>query len=107
MKNSIKSHGMFNIIHSSEIIKIDFIIRKESEYRKTEFSRRKKFKFGDGFIYIVSIEDLIISKLIWSRGSRSAVQMEDISNLMQEKTDKDYLKKWSEKLGIDKLLEEI
>jgi hypothetical protein len=105
IKNSVYHQSMFNIIHSTEIIKIDFIIRKDSDYRKKEFDRKKQFKFGDDYIYIVSIEDLIISKLIWSKSSHSGMQLDDVKNLLKEKIDLKYIKEWSVKLEIDKLLQ--
>ena len=107
IKNSIYHQSMFNIIHSTEIIKIDFIIRKDSDYRKKEFDRKKQFKFGDDYIYIVSIEDLIISKLIWSKDSHSGMQLDDVKNLLKEKIDLKYIKEWSVKLEIDKLLQGV
>ena len=107
IKNSVYHQSMFNIIHSTEIIKIDFIIRKDSDYRKKEFNRKKQFKFGDDYIYIVSIEDLIISKLIWSKSSHSGMQLDDVKNLLKEKIDLKYIKEWSVKLEIDKLLQGV
>ena len=107
IKNSVYHQSMFNIIHSTEIIKIDFIIRKDSDYRKKEFDRKKQFKFGDVYIYIVSIEDLIISKLMWSKTSHSGMQLDDVKNLLKEKIDLKYIKEWSVKLEIDKLLQGV
>ena len=93
--------GSFNIINNQAIVKIDFIIRKKSEYRIIEFNRREKVKI-DGFeIYIVSIEDLIISKLIWAKDSNSQVQLNDIENLMVQEVDTDYLEFWKKELGIN------
>jgi len=107
IENSINHQSMFNIIHLTEIIKIDFIIRKDSDYRKKEFDRKKQFKLGDDYIYIVSIEDLIISKLIWSKDSHSGIQLDDVKNLLKEKFDLKYIKEWSVKLDIDKLLQGV
>ncbi|MBM3707585.1 MAG: nucleotidyltransferase family protein [Actinobacteria bacterium] len=104
IKSSIYHKSMFNIIHLTELVKVDFIIRKDSEYRKEEFSRKKRFKLNSDFIYIVSIEDLIISKLLWAKDNRSEVQLNDVKNLLKESTDINYIKFWSAKLGIDKLL---
>lgn len=105
--SSISLQGMFNIIHLKEIIKVDFIIRKDADYRKTEFSRKKRFKFNSDYIYIVSIEDLIISKLIWAKDSNSKLQFDDVKNLLKENADLSYIKQWSAKLGIEKLLNEV
>ncbi|MCL4378692.1 MAG: hypothetical protein M1409_10035 [Actinobacteria bacterium] len=107
IKKSILNESMFNIIHSTEIIKIDFIIRKNSDYRKIEFERKKQVRFGKISIFIVSIEDLIISKLIWSRDSHSQMQLNDVKNLLKEEVDLEYIKEWSKKLQIYNIFEEI
>ena len=107
IKKSISDESMFNMIHSTEIIKIDFIIRKNSEYRKTEFERKRQVKFGKDYIYIVSIEDLIISKLIWSKDNHLQTQLNDVKNLLKEEVDIKYIKKWAKRLQIYDILEEI
>ena len=100
IKDALKHNTAFNIINNQSIVKIDFIIKKKSEYRLTEFNRRKKVKI-DGFqVYIVSIEDLIISKLIWAKDSNSSVQTSDVENLMNQEIDKEYLEFWKRELGI-------
>ena len=85
IKSSVRNKSIFNIIHLKEVIKIDFIIRKDSEFRKTEFRRKKKVKIDNFDIFIVTIEDLILSKLVWAKDSHSEIQLTDVKNLLQEK----------------------
>jgi len=101
--DSIKRNSIFNIIHNSSFIKVDFIIRKKEEYRKIEFNRRLKVDFTGFPIYIVSKEDLIISKLFWAKTGDSDYQLRDVINLMNTGYDKEYILNWSNKLGILKL----
>ncbi|MEI6128308.1 MAG: hypothetical protein WCQ99_17305 [Pseudomonadota bacterium] len=63
MKEALQHESMFNLLHLESVIKVDCIIRKSSEYRQVEFNRRTKIKIGDVATYIVSKEDLILSKL--------------------------------------------
>ena len=42
VRQAIQDSGMFNIIHNESVLKVDFIIRKNEEYRIEEFLRRKK-----------------------------------------------------------------
>ncbi|MGA1791505.1 MAG: hypothetical protein ACMUIM_08460 [bacterium] len=108
IESAIKKEGMFNIIHLEEIIKIDFIIRKSTPYRRLEFERKKKIRIEDMDTYIVSIEDLILSKLFWAKDSRSAIQLADAKNLINESNvDMNYIDKWAPELGIKDLLAEI
>jgi predicted nucleotidyltransferase len=104
---AVKDRFMFNIIHLKEVIKIDFIIKKEDEYRNAEFKRRRKIKIDGLEVFIVSIEDLIISKLLWSKESRSDTQKNDIMNLLKEKIDLQYLTKWLKRLNILEFYKEI
>src|SRR3989441_10233356 len=38
--SAIVERGAFNLIHEAHVVKVDCIVRKESDYRRTEFSRR-------------------------------------------------------------------
>jgi len=40
-RSAIKSQRMFNLMHLDSAIKVDLIVRKNSDYRKAEFERRK------------------------------------------------------------------
>lgn len=105
----IKRKGMFNIIHTALLVKIDFIVRKENAYRKEEFSRRRKITIDGVDMYIVSPEDLILSKLFWAKDSRSELQRRDVKNLLEDvkDIDKGYIDKWKDALGVAELLEEM
>lgn len=101
VKEAIKNKGMFNIIDHKSGYKADLIILKDELYRLTEFERRKPVAFLNSQIYIVSPEDLIISKLIWIQQSRSSLQMEDIKSLLELKDlDTAYIRKWITALKI-------
>jgi len=98
---AIKDSSMFNIIHNKSVIKVDLIIRKDEKYRKLEFERRQKIRINDFDTYIVSKEDLILSKLIWAKGSQSELQHRDIKNLLATGYDKQYLVSWASTLNLE------
>ena len=85
---------------------MDCIIRKRSEYRRVEFERRQKISILDFTTFIVSKEDLIISKLFWAKDSHSEIQLADVKNLLATGYDAAYLQRWTRELGLDNLLEE-
>jgi hypothetical protein len=74
---------MFNLIHNRYVIKVDLVVRKESPYRRREFSRMRKVSIDDQEIYVVAPEDLILSKVEWAKESRSEVQLTDVRNLLR------------------------
>jgi hypothetical protein len=52
-------------------------------------------------IYVVSPEDLLLSKLIWVQDYQSSLQMDDIRNLTEsEGLGKTYISKWITALDL-------
>ena len=105
--DAIKNTSMFNLIHLESVVKIDFIIRKVEEYRQIEFDRRMKINFVGIPLWIVSKEDLVLSKLIWMKDSNSELQSRDIKNLLTGSYDEVYLTEWARKLKVYELMEKI
>ncbi len=102
----IANRTLFKIIHNELIVKVDFIIRKDDEYRRTEFERRRQVEIEGMKLWIVSKEDLIISKLAWAEGSHSEFQLRDVKSLLESGYDEAYLTEWTNKLGLTDLLKE-
>jgi hypothetical protein len=104
IRDSIAHESIFNLIHQKSVIKVDCIIRKGSEYRQVEFERRRKISIRDFTTFIVSKEDLIISKLFWAKDSNSELQLGDVRNLLATEYDDAYLRRWTRELALGTLL---
>lgn len=69
-----------------------------------KFGRRIKINFQGREIYIISPEDLIISKLLWSRkaggSERQIKDCESIWEINRDNIDTDYIEQWVGILGI-------
>ncbi len=102
VRQAINQKGMFNIIDHKSGYKADFVILKDEPYRLKEFSRKQLIDFLDMKLYIVSPEDLLLSKLIWIQDMQSAVQMEDIKALsLLPKLDRAYIHEWISSLKLN------
>ena len=101
IKEEIRRKGMFNIIDHSTGFKIDFIIRKETEYFIQAFKRRQRIKEFDTELWVINLNDLIIAKLIWIQQIESEKQISDIENLLlNPEKDIEYIKQWCNKLNL-------
>ena len=89
------------------MVKIDLIPRKDSDYRRAEFERRRRVELAGVELWIVSVEDLIISKLEWSLESRSEQQRRDVGLLLEAPLDRAYLDGWAARLGLQAWLKEV
>lgn len=109
IRDAVVGRAMFNIIHKEWIIKADFIIRKDQRYRQVEFDRRRRFDIAGTPIYVVAPEDLLLSKLHWSKDSGSELQLRDARSVMESVDDLDwsYLETWAKDLGVWDILERV
>ena len=96
----------WNILHMPSLVKIDLIPRKDTDFRRTEFDRRRKVELAGVSLWIVSIEDLILSKLEWSRDSHSEQQRRDVRLLLAAPLDRAYLNEWAVRLDLVESLRE-
>jgi hypothetical protein len=106
---AVRTKGMFNLIQQQHVVKIDFVVRKDSPYRRREFARRKRAMLEDQEVYFVAAEDLILSKLAWAKDSRSEMQLNDVRNLLQyvKGLNRSYLSRWAKTLGVASLYREV
>jgi predicted nucleotidyltransferase len=109
IQQALQQQTMFNLIHMPTVIKVDCVIRKDTPYRREEFSRRQSVNIEGYPLTIVAPEDLILSKLEWAKETRSEVQMGDVRNLLRTvaRLDQDYLKQWASVLGVQTMLQEL
>lgn len=106
-KQAARQKGMFNLLNNQTILKIDCIVLKETEFDTNAFSRRRKVNYSNDFeVWIISRDDLILSKLNWAKKTKSERQMLDVASIIRNGFDEEYVKIWAQKLSIEMLLEE-
>ncbi len=106
---AVREKEIFNIIHSAFVIKVDFVVRKDSDYRREEFSRRRRVSVGGQGFWITAPEDLILSKLDWAKATHSEMHLADVRNLLSgvSELDRHYLDRWAVRLSVEALYREV
>lgn len=108
IEGEVMRRGMFNLIHNKYIIKIDFIVRKDSDFQKSAFLRRKKVLIENEPMWFITQEDLILIKLFWAKDSRSQMQLKDVNNLLKTANNIDtaYIEHWIKQIGLNDIYAE-
>ncbi len=97
----VKRKGMFNIISDKTGYKLDFVVKKNDTYRTTEFERKIRRRVFTFEAWVVSAEDLLLSKLIWIQELESEIQKNDITDLIDEaEINLEYVNGWIKKLNL-------
>jgi hypothetical protein len=106
VREAITRRSMFNVIHTVAVVKLDIIVRKAGAYREEEFRRRRLAEIDGVGMWVVSAEDLVLSKLDWARDSRSEVQLRDVRRLIkaQPTLDWTYVVEWAARLDLLELV---
>jgi hypothetical protein len=108
--DALKHRGMFNVIDTRYGWKVDLIIRKARPFSVEEFGRRRPAELMGVHSWILSPEDCVLSKLEWTKGRDSTLQLQDAIQvlIMQgDKIDFSYLKRWAHELGVVQELEDL
>lgn len=104
VRAAIVARSLFNIFNLSKLIKVDLIVRNDEEFQRHEFARRQRHELGGSSAWVISKEDLILSKLVWAAPTGSTFQLRDVRKLLASGADEAYLHHWSVRLGVDVLL---
>lgn len=109
IREEVKNRGMFNLIHTKYAFKVDFIVRKETAWQKEMFSRRQKIRVDNISAWLITIEDLILAKLLWAKDSLSELQLNDVRNLLESKgaVDRLYVEKWVLELALEHVYQKV
>jgi hypothetical protein len=87
--------------------KADLIILKDRPFSRQEFERRRQIDAMGQMLWVVSPEDIILSKLEWMKGRESEIQYSDafgVAVTQWEDLDLEYLRKWAGQLGVETML---
>jgi hypothetical protein len=98
---------MFNIVAYEGGWKADLILRKDRLFSRQEFERRRQVDAMGQKFWVVSPEDIILSKLEWMKGRESEVQYCDalgVAVTQWGNLDLGYLRRWAGVLGVEDML---
>ena len=107
IRNAVARSRMFNILDLNNGVKVDCIIKKATGVEAEKFERRRKTEIDGVGFWIISKEDLILSKLAWAKDSLSEKQFLDLRNLIESGVEQDVLDEQIERLDLSKVWAEF
>lgn len=113
VQQAVEQRQSFNAIHFDSVFKVDIFIPKGDDFARKQLERRQLRKIApdsDQFVYVATAEDTILAKLRWYRdgGEVSSTQWSDVLGILgvtDFSLEFDYLREWSDRLGVRDLLE--
>jgi hypothetical protein len=109
MRDAIAARGMFSVLHREALQKVDIIVRDDRDYEIEKFERRRRAVVDGEPMWMISPEDLVLSKLAWAKESRSELQFRDVRAIigLQPDLDWQYIDRWALRLTVAGLVAEM
>lgn len=102
--------AMASVIDRRSAEKVDLILRRPGPFEAAALERRQKVEVpGLGSVWVASVEDLVLAKLVWSEGT-SELQLRDCAQLLRinaSSIDRSYLERWAIRLGVTERLRQV
>ena len=100
---SYRHNVPFNIIDFATSWKCDLIFRKQREFSRVEFERRRPHVVGGVRVFVATAEDILIAKLEWAKMGESDRQIEDAAGIIERQgtnLDRPYVERWVQELSL-------
>lgn len=102
--SAIRETRQFNILHPASGLKIDVIVRKQDDFDRSRFARKRPVLiFPDRPADIASPEDVIIKKMDYFRDGGSEKHLRDITGILKVSgpdLDLAYIERWAVLKGV-------
>ncbi len=108
--DALHHRSLCGVLHKPSGFKVDLIFLKDRRFSTYEFKRRTLRPFHGAERWISSPEDVILSKLEWSKMGNSERQLNDalaIVKTQREKLDVPYLTEWAKQLHVEDMLNDL
>lgn len=110
-REAILKTGQFNIIHPASGLKMDIIIKQDSPFDNSRFSRVRRIYPAETYqANFAAPEDVIIKKMEYYKEGGSEKHLRDIAGILKisgEMVDRDYIAEWSHRLGLIQIWEAV
>lgn len=107
--HALAGGGSFNVLHPATGGKVDvFVVLESDEFEMMRLERRIQTDVLGVSAFVITPEDVVLSKLLWRKDSRSEIQWRDCQELVASATlDTSYMRPWADRLGVREDLEEL
>jgi hypothetical protein len=104
VEEALAHQSQFNIIHPGSGLKVDVIIRRNTPFENSRFSRIRRIYPAEAYqANFAAPEDVIIKKMEYYKEGGSEKHLRDITGILRisaDIVDKEYIADWAKRLGL-------
>jgi hypothetical protein len=107
---TITSTMRYRLRHTRSAFLIELFELSSDPHDQMRFSRQKRTQFLDSEVFVPTAEDVIITKLRWSKHGQRAKDVDDVKNVLRVQAgslDLPYIRDWCDRHGTRNLFERL
>jgi hypothetical protein len=107
---TVTSTYRFIVTHDATAFKVEFFLLSDDPHDRERFARRRRAPMPAREAYVASPEDVVITKLRWSKGGKRAKDLDDVRSVIlvqRDRLDWDYVRRWCHIHGTQDLLDRV
>lgn len=100
----------YKIKHREAVFSVEFFGLTDDPHDRARFDRRVAGKIADRTAYVLSPEDVIVTKLRWAVRAKRPKDASDVGNVLAAQVgrlDLDYVRRWCDEHGTRSLFEQL
>jgi hypothetical protein len=108
--DGVKFASRHVVHHLPSSFKINVLPLSDDPHDQERFRRRQQVDFEGRRAWLPTAEDVVVTKLRWSRGGRRAKDMEDVDKILAVRgasLDHAYIRQWADRHGTRELFDRM
>jgi hypothetical protein len=111
IRDALSTAGQFNIIHPASGLKVDVIVRRNTEFDQSRFARKRRIRPTKDFeADFATPEDVVVKKMEHYKEGGSEKHLRDITGILKisgAEVDRRYIESWASRLGVTDIWEKV
>lgn len=108
---TVTMHTRYRITHRVSAFQIEMFLLADDSYNQQRFARRRQVDFEGCLTWLPSPEDVIVQKLLWSRGPGREQDIVDATNVLRIQLplglDLAYIRHWTDQHNTRNVFEKL
>jgi hypothetical protein len=107
---TITATSRYRLEHQKTAFKVELFLLSDDPHDRERWARRRRLSLQGRDVFVPSAEDVVITKLRWSKQGARAKDINDVRDVLSVQgagLDWDYVRRWCAAHGTTELLEKV
>jgi hypothetical protein len=107
---TITATSRYRVCHRHSAFLLELFLLSDDPHDRERFERRIRGEIGGRAVYVPTAEDVVVTKLRWSRAGKRQKDVDDVLGVLRVQSgrlDLDYIRRWCDRHGTRALFDQL